>query len=188
MEDLILQFGYVMVFLIAAIEGEGALLAGAILAQRGQMSFAAAIVASFLGTFLISEGMYHFGRTHGRDWVQRRAAHNPRLIKVERWLETRGGWLVLWARFLWGVRIWIPAICGVGGMRASRFFLWNFSGAVVWTAIVAPVCYFFGEALRKLPEQIQNGILLAVIVLTLGVMFSVLRKLQVETDPDSPDV
>ncbi len=183
MEDLVLQFGYVMVFLIAAIEGEGALLAGAILAQRGQMSFAGAIVASFLGTFLISEIMYHFARTHGRGWVQRRASHNPRLARVERWLEKRGGILVLWARFLWGVRIWIPAVCGVGGMGARRFFLWNVGGAVVWTAIVAPVCYFFGEALQRLPEGVQNAILGIVVVLTLGVMVSVLRKMRTETEP-----
>ncbi len=185
MEDLFLQFGYVMVFLVAAIEGEGALLAGAILAQRGQMSFPAAVIAAFLGTFVVSEGIFYFSRTHGRGWIQRRAAHSPRLKRVERWLEVRGASLVIWARFMWGVRIWIPAICGVGGMRSRPFLLSNLLGAVLWTAIVAPVCYFFGGLLRRLPQGVADATLVIVVILTIGVMVSVFRKLKRDTAPPS---
>ncbi len=62
-----------MIFLVAAIEGEGALVAGAVLSQRGHMSFGGAVVASFLGTFLVAEGMFHLARWKGRAWVVQKA-------------------------------------------------------------------------------------------------------------------
>lgn len=164
-----------MVFVVAAIEGEGALVAGAVLSQRGHLSFTGVVISSFLGTFLIAEGMFHLARWKGRAWVIKKAGGDPRLLRIERWLNSRGGPLLLFGRFLWGMRIWIPAVCAVGGMPARKFFFWNIAGAVVWTAIVAPISYFFGEALESLDPRMQTAALVGVVVLTLFVIFSVLR-------------
>lgn len=164
-----------MIFAVAAIEGEGALVAGAVLSQRGHMSFTGAVISSFLGTFLIAEGMFHLAQWKGRAWVVEKAGHDPRLGRIERWLNQRGGPLLLFGRFLWGMRIWIPAVCAVGGMPAKKFLMWNVAGALVWTAIVAPIGYFFGEALESLDPQMQNLALGVVVALTLLVVFSVLR-------------
>jgi membrane protein DedA with SNARE-associated domain len=182
LEEIYLRFGYLMIALVAAIEGEGALVAGAVLAQRGHMSFGGAVIASFLGTFLIAEGMFHLARWKGRAWVVQKAGGDPRLRRMERWLDRRGGWLLLATRFLWGVRIWIPAVCAVGGMPAKKFFLWNIAGAIVWTAIVAPVGYYFGEALQALDPRMQNITLGVVVVLTLAVVVSVLRQAHKEAN------
>jgi membrane protein DedA with SNARE-associated domain len=152
------------------------LVAGAVLAQRGHLSFGGAIVASFLGTFLIAEGMFHLAKWKGRAWVVKKAGGDPRLRRIERWLDTRGGPLLLFGRFLWGMRIWIPAVCAVGGMPARKFLYWNVGGALVWTAIVAPIGYYFGEALESLDPQMQNIALVVVAALTLLVIVSVLRQ------------
>ncbi len=164
-----------MIFAVAAIEGEGALVAGAVLSQRGHMSFGGAVVASFLGTFLIAEGMFHLAKWKGRAWVVKKAGGDPRLLRIERWLNHRGGPLLLFGRFLWGMRIWIPAVCAVGGMPTRKFFLWNIAGAIVWTSIVAPIGYFFGETQEMLDPRMQNIALGVVVILTLCVIFSVLR-------------
>jgi membrane protein DedA with SNARE-associated domain len=175
LEEFYLRFGYLMVFAVAAIEGEGALVAGAVLSQRGHMSFGGAVVASFLGTFLVAEGVFHLAKWKGRAWVVKKAGGDPRLLRIERWLNRRGGPLLLFGRFMWGMRIWIPAVCAVGGMPAGKFFFWNIAGAIVWTSIVAPVSYFFGEALEMLDPRMQTAALGVVVVLTLFVVFSVLR-------------
>jgi membrane protein DedA with SNARE-associated domain len=182
LEELYLRFSYLLIFVVAAIEGEGALVAGAVLAQRGHMSFGGAVVASFLGTFLVAEGMFHLARWKGRDWVVQKAGGDPRLRRIERWLDRRGNWLLLAARFLWGMRIWIPAVCAVGGMSGKKFFLWNIAGALVWTAIVAPIGYYFGEALEALDLRMQNIALVVVVLLTLAVVVSVLRQAHKEAN------
>ncbi len=176
MEQLYEEFGYLMIALVAAIEGEGALVAGAVLAQRDHLSFTGAVIASFLGTFLIAEGMFHVARWKGRPWVVKKAGGDIRLIRIERWLDKRGGWLLLVTRFLWGMRLWIPAVCAVGGMPAKKFFLWNIGGAIVWTAIVAPIGYYFGEALQALDPRMQTIALGVIVALTLMVVVSVVRQ------------
>jgi membrane protein DedA with SNARE-associated domain len=176
LEEFYLRFGYLMIFVVAAIEGEGALVAGAVLSQRGHISFTGAVISAFLGTFLIAEGMFHLARWKGRAWVVKKAGGDPRLRRIERWLDQRGGPLLLFGRFLWGMRLWIPAVCAVGGMPARKFLFWNAAGALVWTAIVAPIGYFFGEALESLDPQMQNAALGVVVLLTLLVVVSVLRQ------------
>lgn len=174
-----------MIFAVAAIEGEGALVAGAVLSQRGHMSFGGAVFASFLGTFLIAEGVFHLAQWKGRAWVVKKAGGDPRLMRIERWLNRRGGPLLLFGRFMWGMRIWIPAVCAVGGMPARKFFFWNIAGAIVWTSIVAPVGYFFGEALETLDPRMQTAALVVVVILTLFVVFSVLRHARKAAHSDS---
>ena len=176
MEDAILQYGYLAVFLIAAIEGEAALVAGAVLAQRGHLSFGMAVFASFAGTFLIAEVMYHLARLQGRDRVLARAGDNPKFQRVEQWLERRGNPLVFFARFLWGIRIWIPVACGVGGVKPGRFLLWNVAGALFWTALIAPIGYYFGEALETLGPEAQFAALAATGIAVLAVMWGVIRQ------------
>lgn len=171
-----------MIFVVAAIEGEGALVAGAVLAQRGHISFTGAIISSFLGTFLIAEGMFHLARWKGRAWLVKKAGGDPRLRRIENWLDRRGGRLLLFGRFLWGMRIWIPAVCAVGGMPSRTFLYWNIGGALVWTAIVAPIGYYFGEALETLDPQMKDVALGVVVLLTLTVVVSVLRQAHKEAN------
>ena len=175
MEEFYLRFGYLMIFAVAAIEGEAALVAGAVLAQRGHMTFSGAVISSFLGTFLIAEGMFHLAKWKGRAWVVAKAGGDPRLRRIEYWLNQRGGPLLLFGRYLWGMRIWIPAVCAVAGMPARKFFCWNLAGALVWTAIVAPISYYFGETLESLDPAMQNVALAVAAALTLLVVVSVLR-------------
>ena len=67
-------------------------------------------------------------------------------------------------------------------MPARKFFLWNVAGALVWTAIVAPISYCFGEALESLDPQMQNAALAVVAALTLLVVVSVLRQARREAN------
>ncbi len=80
------------------------------------------------------------------------------------------------------MRIWIPAVCAVGGMSAKKFLVWNIAGALVWTAIVAPIGYYFGEALEALDPRMQNIALVVVVLLTLAVVVSVLRQVHKEAN------
>ncbi len=180
MEEAILQYGYLMIFLIAAVEGEAALVAGALLAQRGHLSLAGVVLASFAGTFLVAELIYHLARLKGREWFSHRAAANPRLAKVERMIERRATIFILFARFLWGIRIWIPIGAGLGGVSVRRFAVWNFAGALLWTAVIAPLGWLFGEALQTMHEDAQVIALWATAIIVIAVMASMLWRFRAE--------
>ena len=185
MEDAILQYGYLAVFLVAAIEGEAALVIGAVLAQRGHLSLPGAIAASFAGTFVISELGYYFARRMGREWFVHRAGGSPRLAKVERLLQTKGAPIIFWSRFLWGIRIWIPVACGLGGVGRTRFAVWNLAGALFWTVLVAPIGWFFGEALQAMHEDAQAVMLWATAAIVVLTMAYVLWRLRADDEQPS---
>ena len=180
MEEAFLQYGYLAIFLAAAIEGEAALVIAAVLAQKGLLGFSPGVLAAFAGTYAISEAGYFFARRQGREWFAHRAGVSPRLARVERMLQKKGPSLVFWSRFLWGVRIWIPIACGLGGVSRTRFALWNLAGALLWTAVIAPIGWLFGDTLQAMHEDAQAVMLWATAVIVILTMVYVLWRLRPE--------
>jgi membrane protein DedA with SNARE-associated domain len=143
-------YGYAAIFLLAALEGEAALVGAAWLAHRGQIPFAAGVAAAFAGSWLTGEALFLLARRGGGNWFSRRAAANPRTARVTEWVRGRSRLLVFLSRFLWGFRPWIPPACAFSGMSAASFTLWNFAGSVFWIAVFAPISWYFGRTLNAL--------------------------------------
>lgn len=184
MEQAVLDYGYVAIFFAAAIEGEVALVMAAVLAQRGLLGLLPGVLAAFAGTFAIAEAGYFFARRQGRDWFAHRAGASPRLRRVERLLQQKGSKLVFWSRFLWGIRIWIPIACGLGGLSRTKFAMWNLAGAVFWTAVIAPIGWLFGDVLEAMHEDAQIVMLWATAVIVVATMAYVIWRLRPDGDDE----
>jgi membrane protein DedA with SNARE-associated domain len=150
-------FGYLAVFVVAAVEGELALLGAAMMAQQGRMSYFWACLVAGAGSWLAGAAMYELARWKGRAWVERKAAVHPKLARAEAWIDRRGLVLVFFARFMWGIRVWIPLGAGACGLRPVPFAFSNFAGAVFWLLVFGPLAYYFGDALSAIHKEIQIG-------------------------------
>ena len=149
------KYGYVLLFFGAGVEGDAALATGAFLAQQGRLDPVWTLLTAVAGSCLAGEASFRLGRRHGRPWIEKRAGNSPRLARMERWTSERSGLLTFLARFLWGFRLTIPALCGASGMSQRRFSLWNSIGAAFWGVLVGSGAYFFGRLLEKIYGDIE---------------------------------
>jgi membrane protein DedA with SNARE-associated domain len=153
--DLFLHFGYVMVFVASAIEGDATLLTATYLAHRGYLRLDLVIVAATLGTILVNQIYFRAARHFG----QRRVAdliHRPLYGRVFGWIERYGLPLILTSRFIYGCRIAIPVACGASGMAPARFTIADIAGAVFWSAILGAAGYALGQALEYLVDDVRR--------------------------------
>ncbi len=149
-ETELIRYGYLILFVGAAVEGDAFLLAAAFLARRGYLELGWVIAVAAFATLAADQVYYQLARWRGREAFARRAEADPKFGRVRRWLEQRGELLLFLSRFMYGFRIAIPVSCGAVGMPPVRFTAVNLAGSLVWALVLGLVGYAFGNALEVL--------------------------------------
>ena len=155
MESLLLKYGYALLFLGVAFEGEAVLLAAALLAQRGFFRLPVVIAVAVAANSLADQVYFQLARLRGRAWLERRFGQHPRYQQLMGLVGARGGLLLVASRFAYGLRIAIPAACGALGMGVVAFTLLDLLAGFLWALPMAALGFFAGGALGPLLEGVQ---------------------------------
>lgn len=184
------QYGYFAVFGMVLVEGFGLpapgqtmIIAGALLAARGDMHIAVLVLVAWAAAVLGDNIGYAIGRYGGRQLVLKhggrvglRAAH---LEHVERFFARYGGGIVIAARFLEVLRQLNGVVAGFGGMAWLRFLGFNALGAALWVGVWGYGVYRLGQHMEqvlvwlKLAEPYLIG---AGVLAVLGLVIYLLRR------------
>ncbi len=156
MESLLLKYGYALLFLGVAFEGEAVLLAGALLAQRGFFRLPVVIAVAVAANTLADQVYFQLARQRGRAWLERRFGQHPRYQRLIDLVGRRGFLLLAASRFAYGLRIAIPAACGALGMRVVGFTVIDLLAGVVWAVPMGLVGYYAGGALEPLLRGVRR--------------------------------
>lgn len=153
--DLVLHFGYVMVFVASAIEGDATLLTATYLARRGYLRIGLVILAAMLGSIAVNQIYFRAARHYGQNRVAE-LRHRPVYGRVFGWIARFEVPLILCSRFIWGCRIAIPVVCGATGISPTRFTAGDITGAIVWSLIVGSAGWMMGQALEYFVADLRR--------------------------------
>ncbi len=162
---------------VAASGSAAALLNGAHLSVPGL--FIGAPIAAIVG----SQVGHWTGAKYGRKLFDRpdgRFFNHARVAATEKWLRKYGtGRAIILARFVPFVRTLINPLCGIVGIPARKFFMWNVIGAVIWTEVVIGLGYILGEKLKGSVDTYLLPIIGLIIVASLiPVIIEIFREIQ----------
>ena len=153
--DVILRYGYALVFVAAAVEGDATLLTATFLAHRGYLKLDLVIVVAAAATVTINQVYFWLARAYARQRVAALRA-NRRVVLVLDRIERHGTWLVLFSRFAYGFRIAIPAACGATGMSPVTFAIGDAVGSIVWSIAVGLAGFAIGQLLDRLLDDLRR--------------------------------
>ncbi len=183
--DLLSSYGYVVIFIGAALDnfglpasGDVVLFAGGWFSNIGEAALPLVMLSGFAGAVTSDNAVYWIGRIGGRPLIDgvlkvrllRFLINEKNLAKVERYFETHGGKMVFVGRFGPGLRSMTPLFAGVSRMRYYKFLPYNLSAAAVWAVVYTLVGYVFGaywSDLLAVAKSFGYGII-ALVVLGLG--------------------
>ena len=147
-------------------------IASGLLVARGQLSFAAAATACYVGIFLGDLLLIYAGRLLGEGAIRRRPLSRwirpESLARSERWFLERGTRVVFLSRFVPGSRL--PLFVGAGILRAP---ILPIAGALalaglVWTPILVGLSTWTGGAVLGWFERFERLALPALAVAALA--------------------
>jgi membrane protein DedA with SNARE-associated domain len=191
--DLLLEHGLIILFALIALEsagvplpGEAALVAAAVLAQRGHYSIVTVIVVAALAAIIGDNGGYWIGRKGGRALLARtpviRDAFERALPPSERFFARHGPKTVFFGRFFAFLRITSAWLAGISHMSWWRFLFWNAFGGIVWATAIGLVAYKFGEAAAEAINRygLIGGVVVVVALVILFIVFRIWKKRTLE--------
>jgi membrane-associated protein len=131
------------------------------------------------------------GAKYGRPFFDRpnsRFFNQERVAQTERWLMKYGlGKALILSHFIPFVRTLINPLCGIIGIPAKIFFIWNIIGSYIWTVSLITAGYLLGERLEGSVDKYLLPIVALIIALSLApiaIEFLKDRKKRKSTDQD----
>ena len=193
MTNQLIHHGLILLFGLVAMEsagvplpGETALIAAAILADRGEYSIVAVIAIAAAAAIIGDNIGYVIGRTGGRKLLQRwkpLERWSDRILPPsERFFLRHGAKTVFLARFFSILRVTAAWLAGVGRMAWWRFFLWNALGGICWAILVGTLAYYGGHAAADAVNRygLIGGIVIVAVLVVGFLGFHVWKRRVVE--------
>jgi membrane protein DedA with SNARE-associated domain len=191
LEPTLNNYGYLAVAGFVLLEdfgipvpGETILILGAVYAGTGRLNIWLVAILAFCGAVVGDNIGFAIGHFGGRALVERYGRYvfltKERLDKATDFFERRGGWIVMVARFIEGLRQANGIIAGISGMHWAKFVAFNAIGAALWVGAWTSVGYFAGDNITSIYDAVSRYTLfvaIAIVVLILGwIAWRVLRK------------
>ena len=134
MDQAITQYGYLAVFIGAVLEGETALLAGAVAAGGGLLNPWGVAICACLGGFASDLFFYSLGFFGGKRLLSRMPGIMARSERLRRRISGKSTGVILSSRFAYGLRSVIPLACSVSGVRPAKFIPLDLISGAIWSA------------------------------------------------------
>ena len=156
-----------------------------------QLSYTQLLIWAPIAATVGSQCGHWLGAKYGRPFFDRpnsRFFNQERVAKTERWLMKYGlGKALILSHFIPFVRTLINPLCGIIGIPAKKFFIWNIIGSYIWTVSLITAGYLLGERLEGSVDKYLLPIVALIIALSLApiaIEFLKNRKKRKSTDQD----
>lgn len=172
LQQLIIDYGYLALFIGTYLEGETILLIAGFLAHLGGLGLELpyVILSAFLGTFAGDQTFFYIGRWKGIRFLEKRPLWHSKTDKVFDLLHRHQLPVILGFRFIYGIRNVTPFVIGASGLNPVKFFILNFLGALIWAISFGLIGYQFGDiAERVLGDVKQYEIYFLALLVAAGV-------------------
>src|SRR5215210_2991924 len=189
--NLLLSYGYLVIFLGSALDnfglpssGDIVMFAGGFFANSGHATLPLVMLIGFLGATVSDNSVYWIGRIGGRPLLTR--VLKVRLLsfildakslgRVERYFEEHGRKTVFVGRFGPGLRSMTPLFAGVSHMKYYHFLPYSLAATTTWAVLTGTVGYVFGEYWDELLSVARSVGYGFVALIALFVVLYVLRR------------
>lgn len=155
--------------------GEVTLVLGGVLAGQGRLPVAAVLAAAIVGATLGDSVGFVVGARYGRrllDGTLGRFVSSRHLDRGQRYLAEKGGKAVFLGRFTATLRVLVPGLAGMAGLRYRTFLVNNVAGAVGWSTLSVLIGYLGARSWQHaahLASRASLGVLAVLVLALVGV-------------------
>jgi membrane protein DedA with SNARE-associated domain len=161
LEPTLNHFGYLAVVGLVLIEdfgipvpGETVLILAAVYAGTGRLDVVLVGVLGFIGAVLGDNIGFAIGHFGGRPLIRRYGRYifltPERVDRATRFFDRHGGWIIIVARFIEGLRQANGIIAGMSGIHWAKFLAFNAIGAALWVAVWTSIGYLSGSHINAI--------------------------------------
>jgi len=176
MEELIRDWGYIILFLYSFGGGFVALVVAGILSYSGELNIIVAMLVAGSANFIGDQFLFTVARKNKHQAKKMMEKHKRKIAMSHLLMRKYGTWVIFLQKYIYGIKTLIPLAMGLTKYDYKKFMIFNFFATVVWSLVIGLSAYMLGELVYKYIEEFKTYglILVAAILLT---VFYFYRKL-----------
>jgi len=175
MEELIRDWGYIILFLYSFGGGFLALAVAGVLSFTGELNLYITIAVAASANIIGDQFLFYIARNNKEQAKQMMGKYHNYVTKTENMMIRFGSFAIILQKYIYGIKTLIPLVIGLTTYDTKKFFIFNAIGAVIWAVVVGYLAFTLGETIINAADEFKNyGIVIAIVII-LGVSF-LLRK------------
>ncbi len=171
-ENIVSHWGYIAVFLGTLLEGEVTMIVGSFLASQKILDIKWVMFVGAIGGFIGDQIFFLVGKLGKNMNIMKRLERNVNFRKARRIVRKYGTYIILFSRYLIGMRMALSMCLGVFNISMKQFTLLNLISAIFWAATVGLFGFLLGKAAIAILGDIKKYewllVITIIIVATLG--------------------
>ncbi len=175
MEDLIRDWGYIILFLYSFGGGFLALVVAGILSFSGELNIFLVIIVAGAANFVGDQFLFTIARKNKAQAKQMMQKHRRKIAMAHLMMRKYGSWVIFLQKYIYGIKTLIPLAMGLTKYDYKKFILFNIFATALWAIFIGMASYMMGDLVYTYIEEFKSyG--LAFVALILLIVFLLFRK------------
>jgi len=175
-EELIKEWGYIVLFLYSFGGGFLALAVAGVLSYTGDLNIVASIIVAGSANFVGDQFLFTLARNN-KSYAKTMMGKYGRKVALAHLLMRRyGSPVVFLQKYIYGIKTLIPLAMGLTKYSIKKFIVFNALATIVWAIVVGYSSYYMGEVILNMADEFKMYGIALVIAIILTVTYYV-RKI-----------
>lgn len=171
MEELIRDWGYIILFLYSFGGGFVALAVAGVLSFSGELNIFISIAVAWVANFIGDQFLFYMAR-YNKHFANDIMKKYGRKVAYTHLLMRRYGYLAIFLqKYIYGVKTLIPLAIGLTKYSAQRFAFYNVFASALWAVVVGSVAYMLGEIVLTYAEDYKYAGIAIILLIVLSVSY-----------------
>ncbi len=168
MEELIRDWGYIVLFLYSFGGGFLALVVAGILSYSGELNIVTVLIVAGVANFIGDQFLFTIARKNKSQAKEMMKKHQRKIAMAHLLMRKYGSSVIFIQKYIYGIKTLIPLAMGLTKYDMKKFAFFNIFATIAWTLIIGISSYMLGELVYTYLEEFKTyGIVFVVVVLVL---------------------
>ncbi len=158
-------YGYIGLFLYSLGGGFVAIVGAGILSFMGKMDLTTSMIIAFFANAIGDFLLFYMARYQKSMMMDGLRKHRRKLALAHVLMKKYGSWIVLFQKFVYGIKTLIPIAIGLTKYDFKKFAILNVGSSFVWVLAFGYGSYYSGGVLVKVAETIGEKPWIAPVIL-----------------------
>lgn len=166
MEELIRDWGYIVLFLYSFGGGFVALVVAGILSYSGELNIFITILVAGVANFIGDQFLFTIARKNKHQAKEMMKKHQRKIAMSHLLMRRYGSWVIFLQKYIYGIKTLIPLAMGLTKYDYKKFMFFNILATIVWAIVIGGSAYMLGELVYKYIEEFKTyGLVLVAVIL-----------------------
>ncbi len=169
MQDVLLEWGYVILAWWSFGGGMLGLMTAGVLASSGEFNIYLVVAIAFVFNFLGDCFLFYLARTNQEYATKALEKYKAQIDFANTMMDKYGVVAIFVQKYLYGIKTLIPILIGLSKYDDKSFVVYNLFASFLWAVVVGSVAYMLGDVVLELVEQYKYKALIGFVLVAVGI-------------------